>query len=316
MSFEYGMPMLRHKLAEAMRAIDLSTDSKYLVSGRLDWRGAVANSCLLVVARRLEGDHVDYVARAARQIDQRGEIDWDEPETDEQRADEKAFDDEFKSKERVFQERRADQEEEAREYREKCRPKIPDQDRVQKFLKPDFRPNIPSRVASLLSYRDNGSVNYETGTFRIGDFGVYFGGTLAHVSMVNTMLKNGIVEVVKDTGHAETCLLKKGPNWDRAIEWAEEDSAKRRQKEREKESPPYVFRNEPKSRDEVPGEGRLMGYAYAPRGGSYDDAVEVYVKTPHGWFRVGDDKARQQLPDDGRTWELVGHKRFADSLSL
>lgn len=316
MSFEYGVPMLRHKLAEAMRAIDLSTDSKYLVSGRLNWRGAVANSCLLVVARRLEGDHVDYVARAARQIDQRGEIDWDEPETDEQRADEEAFDDEFKSKERVFQERRAAQEEKTREFREKCRPKIPDQNQIEKFLKPDFRPTITSRIASFLSHRDNSSVNYETGTFRIGDFGVYFGGTLAHVSMVNTMLKNGIVEIVEDTGNAETCLLKKGPNWDRAIEWATEDDAKRRQKERDKDPPPYVFRNEPKSRDEVPGEGSMFGFAYIPKGGACDDAIEVYVKVTYGWVNQADDKAREQLPDDGQTWIRVGIKHYGSELEL
>lgn len=307
MQFEYGAPMLRHILHAAMTAIDGEGVHKYIRNHRQEWGKAVAWCGLIVMSRRIEGPHVDYVARAARQIDQRGEIDWDEPETQDQADDERAFLEQYPTAEMLAERHDQARATKQKEMADKKRIIVLTEAQRNKISKPDYRPNVGKRIGDTINYADR---NFPDRDFRMADLGIYWGGEMATAGIVNSLIRHGAVTVVGENETASYCTLTRSINWNKLKEIYQEQIEKTRREELENK-PQYEWKTDLDTYDfeALPGKGvPILILAIHKETG---ERREVMVRVPYGYTSVAYDKAKEELGSSGE-WEFGAVEKIND----
>lgn len=253
----YDTPMLRYVLRWA--CLNLSgqddeirrlTDPYMRTVSQKNWKDAVGATLIKVVSRNLSGSTVDYIQRAARQIDQAGEIMFDDPESEVQEQNESEFD----QYERYKKDKKEEKDKKRKENREKLKTVKITKEQWEKITDPSFEPRVASRVETILSVHSNNKRLYD-GEFRYQDLGgSWDGSAAADCQIANSMIRNGILEVVEYNDDPRYALFKNGPNFDKAMSFIEEKRETQdnlRKLEDERNAPSYV----PENFDEIEGVG-------------------------------------------------------------
>jgi len=202
--------LTRHNLAVALSYVDKSIERRAeprLVETIYSWSELIKDACFKIIARDVVGPEVELIRRAARQMEQSGYIQWDDPETEAEITGEQPYLDRImavQKKTKVRQERSAKHYAQAHliVLTEKEKARIADISYIHK-----------------LGDRIKGSLNYlpPEAEFQFDQIGVdWGGGWVGTAQLANSLIRHGILEVVRPhptSKSASQATVRTGPKY-------------------------------------------------------------------------------------------------------